>query len=75
MNEIYTSDRFENDLSKWRKDLKDIVMTTGMTNFKLLKDNEFFLEVFPFVTSSDEMVINKLLGEMKRLRKWEQMIF
>jgi len=34
-----------------------------------LKDNEFFRSFFPFATSSDKMVFNKLLAEMKRLRK------
>lgn len=69
MTNNYTTDRFTDDLYEWRKNLKDIVRTTGMTNFELLQENEFFRSFFPFVTSSDKMVINKLLGEMKRLRK------
>lgn len=66
---LYHMDNFTDDLYLWRKNLKDIVRTTGMTNFDLLQENEFFRSFFPFVTSSDKMVINKLLGELKRLRK------
>lgn len=69
MQKIYTSDRFEIDLKKWRNDLKNIVKTTGSTNFDLLQNNQFFKSFFPFVTTSDKMVINKLLAEIKRLRK------
>ncbi len=61
--------RFEKDLNEWRENLKMVVKTTGSTNFELLQQNEFFRSFFPFVTSSDKMVIHKLLSELKRLRK------
>jgi len=67
--EFYTPNRFNKDLDEWRKNLKIVVRTTGTTNFMLLQQNEFFKSYFPFVTSSDKMVIHKLLSEMKRLRK------
>lgn len=66
---MYSTDRFNKDLKKWRQNLQTIVRTTGSTNFDLLQDNEFFRSFFPFATSSDKMVINKLLAELKRLRK------
>ena len=69
MDEKYSSDRFNKDLYEWRKNLQLVVKTTGSTNFGLLQENQFFRSYFPFVTSSDKMVINKLLAEMKRLRK------
>jgi len=62
-------DKFGKELEEWRKNLYIVVRTTGSTNFELLKVNEFFNSYFPFITSSDKMVINKLLAEMKRLRK------
>jgi len=69
MNKFYNTDRFEKDLDEWRKNLRLIIKTTGSTNFELLQQNEFFRSFFPFVTSSDKMVIHKLLSELKRLRK------
>jgi len=66
---MYTSNRFNKDLKKWRENLKTVVRTTGSTNFDMLQSNEFFRSFFPFATSSDKMVINKLLAELKRLRK------
>ncbi len=69
MTENYSTDRFNNELEEWRKNLKSVVRTTGYTNFDLLQNNQFFRSYFPFVTTSDKMVINKLLAEMKRLRK------
>lgn len=69
LREFYIPNRFNKDLDEWRKNLKLVVKTTGATNFMLLQQNEFFKSYFPFVTSSDKMVIHKLLSEMKRLRK------
>lgn len=65
----YTPSIFNDELYTWRENIKKIVRTTGSTNFELLQSNEFFRSFFPFVTSSDKMVINKLLSEIKRLRK------
>jgi len=69
MQNIYTSDRFTKEIGRWKSDLRKVIVTTGSTNFELLSKNEFFRSFFPFVTVSDKMVINKLLGELKRLRK------
>ena len=69
IEEMYNADKFSDELYTWRENIKKIVRTTGATNFDLLQENEFFRSFFPFATSSDKMVINKLLSEIKRLRK------
>ncbi len=66
---FYLPNRFNKDIKEWRENLKKVIRTTGSTNFELLQQNEFFRSFFPFVTSSDKMVIHKLLSELKRLRK------
>lgn len=68
-SEYYSRDRFVIELEEWKRNLKKIVKTTGLTNFNLLRKNYFFKRLFPSVTISDEVVINKLLADMKKLRK------
>jgi len=69
VEQLYNPSSLSDDLYIWRKNLLSVVRTTGSTNYEMLKDNEFFRSYFPFVTSSDKMIINKLLAEIKRLRK------
>ena len=65
---MYSDKELYRELQEWKGNLIKVTHTTGTTNFDMLQDNLFFKSFFPNVTTSDRIVINKLLKEINKYR-------